>query len=144
MLRNTLARMMLSSLIVFGGHRLVAHEELSFGGCSECTCTRGLCDCEEMQKSAQIQHLSSLSEVQGIIAENPLVKVKFYGGKCDSCQAGKLFIRLARESNDGSVFVAYAVSPSDLDAVQALYGFETLPTIISFVNGAKDSVIYGG
>lgn len=148
-MKSRFSSKMLAALLMVGAqgaNATGAHSHKSCNDCDNCICDYRGCFClENLQKSATIQYLSDPVELAAAIANNSRVMVKFFlTGRCSSCEAGKLFINLSKESQDGTVFVAFSVSldATERQAIFDQYGLTSLPTIMLFVDGQKDSVIY--
>lgn len=147
-MNSRFSKHMLAALMMLSSQAMVAdHTHKSCADCDDCTCDMRGCFClanlESLQKSGNIQYTSDLAELQSVIANNERVMVKFFlTGRCNSCEAGKLFIKLSKQSQDGTVFVAFSVAADEREAIFNEYGLTNLPTIMLFVDGVQEKVIF--
>ncbi len=111
--------------------------------CRDVECACGvLCQCAAInERAASVITTQSLTELQTIIGANQRVIVKFFKTKCPACSFGISFDELVQESNDGTVFVAFNAIGALQDAVKAEYDLPSLPAIVLFVDGEKESVL---
>jgi len=148
-MNSRFSKHLLAALLMLGSQKMTADhaQHKSCNDCDSCTCDYRGCFClanlESLKKSATINYTSDLSEVQNIIANNERVMVKFFlTGRCNSCEAGKLFIKLSKQSQDGTIFVAFSIAADDRESIFNEFGLQSLPTITLFVNGEQEKIVF--